>query len=190
MCYVLGRVPNGKFGSTAGLGSTSSLGAKSPVMSKLESIASSAVRAADKVHASLIIVYTHTGETACCCCWSAFRAKGQHRCDCLRRLPFVAVGLPFELKGNTREFAYDACLLLSSVCQRTTASANLQVPFSLGKLKPAGFYADRDICSMPLLESSVQAPLLPMCLPNSQRAAAEINRPSVNAACDWHVCLR
>lgn len=59
-----GRVPNGKFGSTAGLGSTSSLGAKTPVMSKLESIASSAVRAADKVHASLIIVYTHTGHTA------------------------------------------------------------------------------------------------------------------------------
>ncbi len=61
-------MPNGKFGSTAGLGSTSSLGAKSPVMSKLESIASSAVRAADKVHASLIIVYTHTGETACDAC--------------------------------------------------------------------------------------------------------------------------
>jgi len=68
VCYVSGRVPNGKFGSTAGLGSTSSLGAKSPVMSKLESIASSAVRAADKVHASLIIVYTHTGETACDAC--------------------------------------------------------------------------------------------------------------------------
>jgi len=68
VCHVSGRVPNGKFGSTAGLGSTSSLGAKSPVMSKLESIASSAVRAADKVHASLIIVYTHTGETAFRCC--------------------------------------------------------------------------------------------------------------------------
>lgn len=30
--------------------------------SKMESIASSAVRAADKVGASLIVVYTHTGE--------------------------------------------------------------------------------------------------------------------------------
>eukprot|EP00891_Asterochloris_glomerata_P003175 jgi/Astpho2/3175/e_gw1.00052.17.1_t len=35
-----------------------------PYMSKLESIASSAVRAADKVMASLIIVYTHSGQTA------------------------------------------------------------------------------------------------------------------------------
>jgi hypothetical protein len=31
-------------------------------LSKLESISSSAVRAADKVGASLIVVYTHTGE--------------------------------------------------------------------------------------------------------------------------------
>lgn len=61
-----GRPPNGQFGSMAQFGSTASLGHKSasPVMSKLESIASSAVRAADKVHASLIIVYTHTGQTA------------------------------------------------------------------------------------------------------------------------------
>lgn len=36
----------------------------SPYLSKLESIASSAVRAADKVKAGLIIVYTHTGKTA------------------------------------------------------------------------------------------------------------------------------
>ncbi|KAF5827684.1 cytosolic pyruvate kinase [Dunaliella salina] len=35
-----------------------------PYLSKLESIASSAVRAADKVNASLIVVYTHTGQTA------------------------------------------------------------------------------------------------------------------------------
>jgi len=37
---------------------------RSPYLSKLESIASSAVRAADKVKASLIVVYTHTGQTA------------------------------------------------------------------------------------------------------------------------------
>ena len=37
---------------------------KSPYVSKLESIASSAVRAADRVGASLIVVYTHTGKTA------------------------------------------------------------------------------------------------------------------------------
>jgi hypothetical protein len=37
----------------------------SPYLSKLESISSSAVRAADKVGASLIVVYTHTGEV----CW-------------------------------------------------------------------------------------------------------------------------
>jgi len=37
---------------------------RSPFLSKLESIASSAVRAADKVAASLILVYTHTGSTA------------------------------------------------------------------------------------------------------------------------------
>jgi len=35
--------------------------AGSPLMTKLESIASSAVRAADKVGASLIIVYTQSG---------------------------------------------------------------------------------------------------------------------------------
>jgi len=35
-----------------------------PYLSKIESIASSAVRAADKVKASLIVVYTHTGRTA------------------------------------------------------------------------------------------------------------------------------
>lgn len=35
-----------------------------PYISKLESISSSAVRAADKVGASLIVVYTHTGRTA------------------------------------------------------------------------------------------------------------------------------
>lgn len=34
----------------------------SPYLSKLESISSSAVRAADKVGASLIVVYTHTGD--------------------------------------------------------------------------------------------------------------------------------
>lgn len=52
--------PAMQFGSTPKLGHRSS----SPVMSKLESIASSAVRAADKSHASLIIVYTHTGLTS------------------------------------------------------------------------------------------------------------------------------
>ena len=51
--------PSLQFGSTPKLGQRSS----SPVMSKLESIASSAVRAADKVQAALIIVYTHTGLT-------------------------------------------------------------------------------------------------------------------------------
>jgi pyruvate kinase len=35
-----------------------------PYLSKLESIASSAVRAADKIGASLIVVYTHSGRTA------------------------------------------------------------------------------------------------------------------------------
>ncbi|KAI8472796.1 MAG: pyruvate kinase [Monoraphidium minutum] len=38
----------------------------SPYLSKIESIASSAVRAADKVKASLIVVYTHTGAAAAC----------------------------------------------------------------------------------------------------------------------------
>ncbi|GAX81790.1 hypothetical protein CEUSTIGMA_g9218.t1 [Chlamydomonas eustigma] len=37
---------------------------KTPYLSKLEAIASSAVRAADKVQAKLIVVYTHTGQTA------------------------------------------------------------------------------------------------------------------------------
>jgi len=37
---------------------------RTPYLSKLESICSSAVRAADKVRASLIVVYTHTGQTA------------------------------------------------------------------------------------------------------------------------------
>ncbi|KAL3153441.1 hypothetical protein ABBQ38_011776 [Trebouxia sp. C0009 RCD-2024] len=55
-----GMFPSQYFGSTPKLGQRSS----SPVMSKLESIASSAVRAADKVQAALIIVYTHTGHTA------------------------------------------------------------------------------------------------------------------------------
>ena len=36
-------------------------------MTKLESIASTAVRAADKVSASLIIVYTQTGSFVPCC---------------------------------------------------------------------------------------------------------------------------
>lgn len=36
----------------------------SPYLSKLESIASSAVRAASKVNASLLVVYTHSGQTA------------------------------------------------------------------------------------------------------------------------------
>jgi hypothetical protein len=42
-------------------GSSQRLYGSSPYLSKLESIASSAVRAADKVQASLIVVYTHTG---------------------------------------------------------------------------------------------------------------------------------
>lgn len=58
-----GMYPAVQFGSTPKLGHRSS----SPIMSKLESIASSAVRAADKVHASLIIVYTHTGLPAATC---------------------------------------------------------------------------------------------------------------------------
>ena len=37
---------------------------KTPYLSKLEAIASSAVRAADKVQAKLILCYTHTGQTA------------------------------------------------------------------------------------------------------------------------------
>jgi hypothetical protein len=41
--------------------SSSKLYHGSPYLSKLESISSSAVRAADKVGASLIVVYTHTG---------------------------------------------------------------------------------------------------------------------------------
>ena len=36
-----------------------------PLMTKLESIASSAVRAADKVGAALIIVYTQSGTSFC-----------------------------------------------------------------------------------------------------------------------------
>ncbi|CAD7699862.1 unnamed protein product [Ostreobium quekettii] len=44
------------------LASTGALG--SPYLSKLESIASSAVRAADKINASLLVVYTHSGQTA------------------------------------------------------------------------------------------------------------------------------
>ena len=40
-----------------------------------------------------------------------------------------------------------------------------------------------------LLESSVQASLLPLCLPNGQRAAAVIKWQSVNAARDGRVCL-
>lgn len=36
----------------------------SPYLSKLESIASASVRAAERVAASLIVVYTHTGKTA------------------------------------------------------------------------------------------------------------------------------
>lgn len=56
-------------GSLAGLGLGRSAAATSayqraPYISKLESIASSAVRAADRVGASLIVVYTHTGKTA------------------------------------------------------------------------------------------------------------------------------
>uniref|UniRef100_A0A7S0RHC8 Pyruvate kinase n=1 Tax=Chlamydomonas leiostraca TaxID=1034604 RepID=A0A7S0RHC8_9CHLO len=50
-------------GSTGGLYNNSVLRG-TPYLSKLESIASSAVRAADKVRASLIVVYTHTGQTA------------------------------------------------------------------------------------------------------------------------------
>lgn len=44
--------------------STSAFYSGSPYLSKLESIASSAVRAAEKVAASLIVVYTHSGKTA------------------------------------------------------------------------------------------------------------------------------
>ncbi|GIL75743.1 hypothetical protein Vretimale_15284 [Volvox reticuliferus] len=56
-------------GSLAGLGYgrqdvTGAAYHRAPYISKLESIASSAVRAADRVGASLIVVYTHTGKTA------------------------------------------------------------------------------------------------------------------------------
>lgn len=52
-------------GSSNSLGLTGYGGLRgTPYLSKLESIASSAVRAADKVQASLIVVYTHTGQTA------------------------------------------------------------------------------------------------------------------------------
>ncbi|KXZ44880.1 hypothetical protein GPECTOR_61g833 [Gonium pectorale] len=57
-------------GSLAGLGygragmASGAAYHRSPYISKLESIASSAVRAADRVGASLIVVYTHTGKTA------------------------------------------------------------------------------------------------------------------------------
>ena len=40
----------------------------SPYLSKLESISSAAVRAADKVGASLIVVYTHTGDRSMLIC--------------------------------------------------------------------------------------------------------------------------
>jgi len=59
-----GRAPEPRVrGATqAQLARAANLG--SPLLSKLESIASSAVRAADKVGASLIIVYTHSGARA------------------------------------------------------------------------------------------------------------------------------
>ncbi len=50
-----------QFGSQGNLSGSGRHASGSPYMSKLESIASSAVRAADKVMASLIIVYTHSG---------------------------------------------------------------------------------------------------------------------------------
>ena len=50
-----------QFGSGGNLSGSGRHAGGSPYMSKLESIASSAVRAADKVMASLIIVYTHSG---------------------------------------------------------------------------------------------------------------------------------
>mmetsp|Transcript_33774 Transcript_33774/g.60980 ORF Transcript_33774/g.60980 Transcript_33774/m.60980 type:complete len:646 (-) Transcript_33774:934-2871(-) len=59
-----------KFSQVASSSSLNALAAgrvpnvRSPYLTKLESIASSAVRAADKVAASLIVVYTHTGKTA------------------------------------------------------------------------------------------------------------------------------
>lgn len=43
----------------------------SPYMSKLESVASSAVKAADKVAASLIIVFTNTGKWQATCTMTA-----------------------------------------------------------------------------------------------------------------------
>ena len=49
----MARGPQAQLARAANLGS--------PLLSKLESIASSAVRAADKVGASLIIVYTQSG---------------------------------------------------------------------------------------------------------------------------------
>jgi hypothetical protein len=63
-------------------GSSQRLYGSSPYLSKLESIASSAVRAADKVQASLIVVYTHTGgcggfgDTQGGCCPECMRSGG------------------------------------------------------------------------------------------------------------------
>jgi pyruvate kinase len=53
-----------------------------PYLSKLESIASSAVRAADKVGASLIVVYTHTGARRVTCAVT----RGRHVRHCARAL--------------------------------------------------------------------------------------------------------
>ena len=50
----------------------------SPYLSKLESISSSAVRAADKVGASLIVVYTHTGERAGCAGRASISTESLH----------------------------------------------------------------------------------------------------------------
>ena len=63
LTHHAGRHYSGQLASsTANFGSQGSMQGRVPAMSKLESIASSAVRAADKVQASLIIVYTHTGQ--------------------------------------------------------------------------------------------------------------------------------
>lgn len=65
--FLAGGGGNGAAGGPGGVPRSSSaqrLYHGAPYLSKLESIASSAVRAADKIGASLIVVYTHSGRTA------------------------------------------------------------------------------------------------------------------------------
>ena len=61
-----GSLGSGNLGSESALGRLS-LGVNNPYLMKLESIASSAVRCADKVAAKLIIVYTTSGAPTPAC---------------------------------------------------------------------------------------------------------------------------